>query len=344
MRVLLVLLLVGCGEGGDLDAGSGDAGTSLVDSGMSDAGSVGVDGGPSDAGTSDAGAHDAGMTDAGMPASPCTEFADGIENGGVPLDELSGLAVSRRNVGLIYAHDDSGGEAAVYAMNESAQLRATLNIDNATNDDYEDIAVGPGGDGQSWVWVGDIGDNDARTGGGSPRSSIVVYRFPEPALDPTMTTTRTVTAEALRFTYPDRPHDCESLAVDPDTGDLYFLTKENSSPATLFVARAPHAASTRTLELVGTVALTLAVGMDMSPTGGGLLVRYGGGLSLFLRNAGEDWSDAVARAAIRVPVELEPQGEAVAWALDGRGYWTASEGSGEPLYFYGATDPECSAP
>lgn len=337
MRALFFVLVAGCSGGMDADAGF-DAGREP------DAGSI-ADAGMFDGGMTDAGMVmlDAGMIDAGMTSEPCSEFEAGDDRGGVPLDELSGLAVSRRNVGLIYAHDDSGGAAAVYALDEMARLRATLNISGATNVDYEDIAAGPGGDGQSWVYVGDTGDNAAR-GGGVGRAFIVVYRFPEPMLDPSMTTTMSVTAEAMRFTYPDRAHDCESLAIDPDTGDLYFLTKENGSPASLYVARAPHSAGMRTLEMVTTVDLTFAVGMDLSPGGRALLVRTGGGLSLFLRDAGESWSTALARAPIDVPVETEPQGEAVAWALDGRGYWTASEGNGEPLYFYGATDPVCADP
>jgi hypothetical protein len=343
MRVVVLLVLLGCNsEMSDPDGGAIDGGGEIdagrdIDAGRED-----------DAGVSagDGGMSDAGMTidpDAGPPGEPCTEFEDGVEHGGVPLDELSGLAVSRRNVGLIYSHDDSGGAAAVYALDlDDAALRATLTLSGVSNVDMEDIAVGPGGDGTSWIYLGDTGDNDAR-GGGTGRASIVVYRFPEPMLPTTGTTSMMVTAEALRFVYPDRAHDCESVAVDPLTGDLYLMTKENDSPAAMYVARAPHAPGMRTLELVAPVALRFCVGMDMSPLGGGLLVRTGGAnLYLFTRAAAESWATALGRTPIRVPVETEPQGEAVAWDLDGQGYWTASEGEGEPLYYYGATDPDCS--
>ena len=40
------------------------------------------------------------------------------------------------------------------------------------------------------------------------------------------------------------------------------------------------------------------------------------------------------------PARPEPQGEAVAWRADGRGYFTASEGAQPPLYLFAAA-PDC---
>mgnify|MGYP001824648164 CR=1 FL=1 len=82
-----------------------------------------------------------------------------------------------------------------------------------------------------------MGDNSARDGRGTPRASITVYRFPEASVDLTgAPVALDVTPEAITLSYPGAPHDCESLGVDSESGDLYLMTKEDSGPSILFVA------------------------------------------------------------------------------------------------------------
>ena len=78
---------------------------------------VPTDGGPGDAGAADA-APDAAI-------GPCLEFDGPIELGRLDdpsLDELSGMAASRRHPGLYYAHNDSGDGARIYVLDETAAL------------------------------------------------------------------------------------------------------------------------------------------------------------------------------------------------------------------------------
>lgn len=301
---------------------------------------VPTDGGPGDAGAADA-APDATI-------GPCLEFDGPIELGRLDdpsLDELSGMAASRRHPGLYYAHNDSGDGARIYVLDETAAVVGQIALRDAAHVDYEDIAVGPGPDGAPWVHVGDVGDNAARDGRGSPRDGVVVYRFPEPA-DPPRGALE-VTAEALPLRYPDAPHDCESVALEAD-GALLMLTKEDRGPSILYRARGPFPA---TLEAIGSLELggpgvpgsRNATAMDLSP-GGALLVRSYNRVHLFPRADGEPWSDALARPPVGLPARAEPQGEAVAWSVDGRAYLTASEGAGAPLYRFDATAPDCAAP
>ncbi len=286
---------------------------------------------------------DAGL-DAGRPS--CTTFAEGVEAGRVAnaeLDELSGLAASRVEADLLYAHNDSGDGPRLFLLDGRGAHLGTLTLEGAGARDWEDLAVGPGPDGASFVYVGDVGDNAARTGVGTPRASVTVYRVPEPSVDrAAVPVALTALPETFVFTYPDGPHDCESLAVDPETGDLLLLAKEDTDDPMLYVARAPLASGV--LEPVGTMRLPgSATAMDLSPGGGGLLVRTYPAVRLYVRASGEGWAEAIARTADRLPVIGEAQGEAIAWQPDGRGYFTASEGRTPPLHRFDAL-ADCDPP
>ena len=140
----------------------------------------GCDGGGSEPDASDASAivNGASMGDAGA-GGPCHAFEGPTELGRIDdpgLTELSGLAASRRHPGLFYAHNDSGDVARVYVLDASGSVVGRIALTGAAHVDYEDIAVGPSPDGEPWVHVGDVGDNAARDGRGTPRDAIAVYR------------------------------------------------------------------------------------------------------------------------------------------------------------------------
>lgn len=288
---------------------------------------------------------DDAATDAAQ-GGPCRVFAAGEELGRVAspeLTELSGLAASRVHGDVLYAHNDSGDTARVFVLGLDGADLGVVTLDGAAAIDFEDIAVGPGPDGEPWIYVGDIGDNAARAGG-TARESIVVHRFPEPRFDPAVPLAATIAAEALTLRYPDAPHDAEALAVDPSQGDLYLLSKDDVGPSTLYVARAPIAAAS-VLEALATV--TIAPGsprvtaMDLSPGGRGLLVRTENRVLLFERAPDEGWAEALGPAPLLLPIRLDGQGEAIAWRADGRAYLTASEGVARPIHTFVSVDPSC---
>src|SRR5919107_5771213 len=94
------------------------------------------------------------------------------------IKESSGIVASRRNPGLFWTHNDSGGGPLVYAFDRAGRRRGTFRVEGARARDWEDIAAGPGpAEGQSYLYAADIGDN------GREREFVVVYRFPEPELD-----------------------------------------------------------------------------------------------------------------------------------------------------------------
>jgi len=252
------------------------------------------------------------------------------------LNEISGLAASRRQPGTLWVHND-GKDGRLVALATNGVVLAAFSLPVEVID-WEDLAAGPGGGGGIDVlYVGDIGDNQ------SQRSSIRVVRVPEPDLNTAggAASTRTIPAEDVRvFTlqYPDTAHDAEALLIDPITGDLFVVTKERRR------ARL-YRASPAELQESGPVRLQLAVevpcarvsGGDISADGQRILLRREDAAWLWSREPGEPLASALRRSPRSVPVvgpPEEPNGEAVAWHPEGTGYYTLSEGEHPQVNFF----------
>jgi hypothetical protein len=254
------------------------------------------------------------------------------------LDETSGIAASRRVDGVWWVHNDSGDSARVFAISGTGQTLGEYPLSGATAVDWEDIAAGPGPvSGTSYLYVGDIGDN------ASARSTVQVYRVPEPLVDPTkpLGAPQTIGGVAtLNLRYPDGAHDAEGLFVDPTNGDVYVVTKDLSGGvARVFLAPAssPVDGTVTTLTQVATVALGSlhgVTGADITPAGDVIALRTYFGVVLYPRPSGTTVANAFAQpscAGAAPPFgssssASEPQGEAIGFTRDGRGYLTVSEG------------------
>ena len=159
--------------------------------------------------------------------------------------EASGLAASRRNTGVLWTHDDSDGGFEVFAISETGVLLGTYSLGSGIAIDFEDIAVGPGpAPGVHYVYVGDIGDNK------SQRSSVYVYRFPEPEVKTDIYVQKTLAGvERIELTWPAPPdgpakRDSEAMFVDAN-GDLYLITKR-LYPNHVYMAAYPQSTTTAT--------------------------------------------------------------------------------------------------
>ena len=283
----------------------------------------------------------------------CPPFSSGTVEGYLGyagLTELSGLAVSRQHAGVLWAHNDSGDAARLYALAANGTHLGVYNIPGAQAVDWEDIAIAPGAPGQpNDIYIGDIGDN------GRNRASIVVYRVPEPDVSPAQTPdVFTIDSiDALPVRYPGgAKYDAETLLADPASGDLFILTKDSGGTSRVFRCSAPMQPGVlRDLDEVGalvfgTPALPSAdrvvTGGDIAPAGREILLRTYSSAHLWTRQAGESVSSALTRAACMVPLRVDflwPQGEAVAFAGDGFDYFTVSEGAGAPVIRYDRKRP-----
>ena len=131
------------------------------------------------------------------------------------LNECSGLAYFN---GQLWAHNDGGNEAALYQLDTltGAVLRQ-VNINGATNTDWEDIAQSA-----THLFIGDIGNNLGN------RTNLRVYRIAKADL-----INDVVSAEIITFSYADQTdfdaapqannYDAEALAFANDS--LHLFTK-----------------------------------------------------------------------------------------------------------------------
>src|SRR3954452_24388061 len=131
--------------------------------------------------------------------------------------EASGIAASHLVDGVYWVHNDSGNAASVFAVGADGRdlgeytVQTAINVD-ATNVDWEDIAVGRGPvDGTSYLYLAHTGDN------AKSRANVDVYRVMEPTVNPAGGPNQGIplAADKLTFTYPDGPQDAEAFMVDP---------------------------------------------------------------------------------------------------------------------------------
>lgn len=238
------------------------------------------------------------------------------------LNEISGIAASRKNKNVFWLHNDSGDRNVIYAVNAQARHLGTYEIVGAKHGDWEDIAIGPGpSEGQHYIYIGDIGDNDAN------HNMQYIYRVLEPKVSETQVPVRIKLygAQKISFVYPDGPRDAETLMVDPLTKDIYIVSKRE---AKVFVYCAPypqHTSQPITLQRVAVLPISWVVAGDISPTGNEILIKTYDAIYYWSRTPQKPLWQAFSQESVMLPYYLEPQGEAIAWQADGMGYITVSE-------------------
>ena len=254
------------------------------------------------------------------------------------VKESSGLAASRTSRGVYWTHNDSGDGPFIYAFDTKGNGRGTWRVTGATANDWEDIAAGPGPKpGVSYLYIGDIGDNQSK------RSEIVVYRVPEPELSKgTVSKSKaaaTAPSEAIRLRYPDGSHDAEALLVHPHTGNIYIVTKIAFANPEIYEARAPLAAGRIiTLMRIGTLQVPsllggIITGGAISPDGRRVaFCDYMQGYEAVLENASSAFDTIWKRPLVAISLGSRKQGEAITYRLDGKALLMTSEGSPMPLF------------
>jgi len=253
------------------------------------------------------------------------------------IDESSGLVASRLTPGAYWTHNDDG--AFIYALNSRGAPLGVFRVPGVQARDWEDISIGPGPErGKSYLYIGDIGDND------SIRPEIVVYRVAEPALTPqTVNFTRqmpgmTANAEAIRLRYPDGKFDAETLLVNPATGDIYIITKIAVFRPVVYEAAAPFTPGQLiTMKRIGEIRVPsllggVLTGGSVSPDGRRVaLCDYLQGFELVLPPKSTDFNDIWKQRMTVFDLGKRKQGESIAYRLDGKALLATSEGKNAPL-------------
>jgi len=239
-------------------------------------------------------------------AGPCVVAAGPAQLPEIP--ETSGLAISRRNPGLLWSHNDSGNAAVLFALDGAGAARGRVRVPVYTRD-WEDISAArcPQGD---CLYIADIGDN------ASERRQVTIYRVPEPVPGDA----ETATPEVFNATYVDGPHNAEALFVVD--ADLFIVTKDRAG----FVYRATIASTVSrrlTFQRVGQLGIAMVTDAETSRDGTSVVVRTNDEVVLF-RTA--DLIGGTYRPSFRMRIDglREPQGEGV--SLDGEMLYLSSEG------------------
>lgn len=141
------------------------------------------------------------------PVEVCRPSDDGLR-------ALSGIASDGKSW---YAVSDGGQSLQVYLLHRGDCSVVDKRV--APNDPYdvEDLALGADGT----LWLADTGDNAKR------RSTVAMHAMPASG-----------GATTYRMTYPDGPHDAETLLMGADNVP-HIVTKEPLGPAKVYRPEQP---------------------------------------------------------------------------------------------------------
>lgn len=241
-----------------------------------------------------------------MPAAAArAEVTELCRFDGKRLAEISGLAYSALHEGIVWAHNDSGGGARLYALDvQSCEVRAVLRVRGIEARDPEALATGTSATGAPALWWGDIGDNTAS------RGFVEVHEIPEPS---DLRNAR-VSATTYRVRLEDR-QDSEALLAD---GDRLWLIGKGLVQGNVWALPQPLRADRPARARVVGMEEGLVTDAAMRP-GGGYAVR--------------DYSEVRIYSGMppgtleaRMPLPEQVQGEAMTWTPDGTALIVASEG------------------
>lgn len=267
-----------------------------------------------------------------QPRGPQVENAE--------LDELSGLAVSHADPGLLWGHNDSGDRARLFRIGRAGEDYGDVDIAGAQAVDWEDIAAFDW-QGEPALLVADVGDNDA------VRDHVTLYAVRDPG--------RRGTPQLLwqiELRYPDGPRDCEGVAVDPVEHAIILLSKRDHPPRLYRLplpTAAPPPGTRATAEALGPLPAwpraTLAdlfenplysqldgpTALDIARDGRFAVVTTYRDAWLYRRAPGQDWRAAFAAKPERIALPPLRQGEAGAIDADGESLFVSGEDRHPPL-------------
>ncbi len=242
------------------------------------------------------------------------------------LNEISGIVASRVNPDMYYVHNDSGGKNEVYVIDSRGKTITTIILPGLTNRDWEDIAIGPGPDkNQSYVYIGEIGDNKAK------HINVSLYRFPEPLLKSNgnkKIKPVTIPMDSLgifNFVILDGAKDLETLFIDSANGDVYLVSKREEKVG-LYQIQAPLIdTGINKAGRIQSFDFPLAVAGDISAQRDKIIIKTYSDIYCWSVLPNQSIPEALAQKPTILPYTVEPQGEAACWSADGKEYLTISE-------------------
>ncbi len=254
-----------------------------------------------------------------QPAQPADDYERkpvAVALRGGSITEASGIADSKVNKGYLWVLEDSGNPSRLYLLKHDGLIADSVMLEGAVNRDWEDMARADGPvNGKSYLYIGDIGDNNAQ------HADCVIYRLEEPASG-----TGTATGvEVIRYRYPDGPRDAEALLVDHHTKDIYVITKRDSLSRVYQLPYPQSTTVTAEANYLFELPYNGVVSAAISPDGREVIVKTYTTLYHYVDNGQRTIADLLKKQPVQLGYQLEAQGEAVSFGLDNNGFFTLSE-------------------
>lgn len=281
-----------------------------------------------------------GLVACSAPSLPFSRLAGLVTNR--QLDEISGLAASHAHDDVLWAHNDSGNPARLYAISRRGRLLARFDVAGVKNIDWEDMASFDL-HGKHYLLLADTGDN------GGKRRDFVLHVFEEPTQ---LKNGPLTPAWSIRAHWPDGPRDCEAVAVDAATGQVLLISKKRVPPELFSLPLANPQGQVREARRIGRLEGVPQLGdalkrkdpalaalfsqvtaADISPDRHTLAVLTYGSVLFYRRQEGETWADAVAHPPEAHDVPPIPQAEALAWSAGGAGLYATGEFYPAPIFY-----------
>ncbi|WP_436531201.1 hypothetical protein [Actinoplanes sp. HUAS TT8] len=250
------------------------------------------------------------------------------------LDELSGLVATADGYVTVNDGADEASHRKIFYLTKNCSVRRTVSYPSRPRD-TEDLQLGRDGT----LWVGDIGDN------GASRDTIALWKLAPGSSKPGL----------FRLSYPDGAHNAEALLIAPD-GTPIIVTKTPGA-AGIYVLSGPLKASgTTKLKLAGSVSVPITAtsnpfsfagrlvitGAATSPDGSRVVLRTYADAFEYDVTGGDVVAALTSGTPRQIPLPDEPQGESVAYTVDGTALLTVSEGSKPSLLRYPLPSPPTS--
>jgi hypothetical protein len=243
------------------------------------------------------------------------------------LTEISGIADSYKNEGCLWGEQDSGHPSDLYLLKHDGSYIKSIHLEGASNRDWEDMTIGNGPGSGKYVYVADIGDNNAVF------HVYFIYRLPEPGRE-----TDTVSSfDKINFQYTDGSHDAEAMLVDNNTRDIYIITKREAASVVYKISYPQSVSGVNVAAPLDTLPLTGVVSAAFSPDQKELIIKTYTRLYYWKKKQNESLPELLQSAPVILDYQMEPQGEAVSFKKDNSGFFTLSEkalSSSVLLYFY----------
>lgn len=246
-----------------------------------------------------------------------------VEIANKDIHESSGIAPSWRFKNMFWTHNDSGADAVIYAVGADGKDHGSVKLEGATAKDWEDICSYYKNK-TPYLLIADVGDNAEKR----KHLTLMILKEPKPSEKSAKV------EQVIQFTYEDGKHNCESVAMDPVTNTVYFVTKKQAITCRVYAMQIDPTAKNQTLKArrIGNIPALLATGMDISPDGKrAVIVTYLFALE-YTRAEKETWAQAFAKEPRIIQVPPRTQGEAICYGLDSHTLYLTSEQLPAPLF------------